>query len=353
LGNAGDSESGRFNLVNGTWFSVNTFYAQLEQRTGLCEPVKLAEAMGVRPATGGHINQYPSFVLGAANTFSPLDVAGAYATMAAHGVYCTPVAITRVTDRAGHTYPIPPGNCEQVVAPGLADTLTTILHGVLTEPGATAANVGEPGRPAAAKTGTADNNVGSNFAGYVPQMAAAVWVGDPRRPTQRSLNGLRIGGRQYGEVFGATIAGPIWHDTLQAALRGVPVVALPRADPTYVSGITTAVPDVSGMQVSDATATLKQAGFQVVVSPFTVPSLLPQGTVARTSPGGGSGAPPGSTVTIYISNGRPPPPSPSSPPASHSPQPSPQPSASSAQPSPGSPSASPTCTPRQHGPARC
>jgi membrane peptidoglycan carboxypeptidase len=182
-----------------------------------------------------------------------------------------------------------------------------------------------------------------------------VWVGDPRRPTQRSLNGLRIGGRQYGEVFGATIAGPIWHDTLQAALRGMPVVQLPRADQSYVNGITTTVPDVSGMQVSDATATLKQAGFHVVVSPFTVPSLLPQGTVARTSPGGGSGAPPGSTVTVYISNGRPPPPPPPSPSpsASRKPQPSPGASTTPPQPSPSATSASPTCTPHGHGPPHC
>jgi membrane peptidoglycan carboxypeptidase len=354
LGNAGDSENGRFNLVNGTWFSVNTFFAQLEQRTGLCEPVKLAEAMGVRPATGQrHIHQYPSFVLGTADTFSPLDVAGAYATMAAHGMYCAPVAITRVTSRSGRTFQLPPRDCQQVVAPGLADTVTSILHGVLTQRGATAAGVGEPGRPAAAKTGTADNNVGSNFAGYVPQMAAAVWVGDPKRPTKRSLNFLTIGGRHYGEVFGATIAGPIWRDTLQAALVGVPVEPLPQPDMTYVNGIKTAVPDVTGMQVSDATTTLKQAGFHVVVSPFPVPSLLPQGTVAQTSPGGGQQAPPGSTVTIYVSNGQAPPPT--TPPASTSATPTTG-TTSPGQPPPSSSSPPvPTCspTPRKHGPPRC
>src|SRR5262249_44171114 len=76
--NAGDSEQGKFNLVTGTWFSVNTFYAQLEQRTGLCQPVKLAEAMGIRQESGAPPQQIPSFTLGAAaHGFSALDIATA------------------------------------------------------------------------------------------------------------------------------------------------------------------------------------------------------------------------------------------------------------------------------------
>src|SRR3954447_1463526 len=242
--NAGDSEAGRFNLITGTWFSVNTFFAQLEQRVGLCQTVKLAESLGVRAGDGRHIEQHPSFALGANDAgFSVLDTAGAYATMAAHGLYCPPMSITKVSDRAGKSYPIPDSGCNQVVDPGLADTVTAILHGVLTQRGATAVGVGEPGRPAAAKTGTAENYSASDFAGFVPQMAAAVWVGDPRSPN-RPLNFLTIGGRHYTDVFGATIAGPIWRDALQAALQGKPVIDLPLPDPKYVQGVTKPVPDV-------------------------------------------------------------------------------------------------------------
>src|SRR5436190_5111247 len=290
--NAGDSEAGRFNLITGTWFSVNTFFAQLEQRTGVCTPVKLAEAMGVRQESGAPIEQYAPFTLGAgAHGYSPLAIAGAYATMAAHGRYCPPVAITRVTDVTGKNIHVPQSACDQVVDPGLADTVTSILNGVLTKPGATAAGVGEPGRPAAAKTGTAEENQASVFAGYVPQMAAAVWVGDPKR--LRSLNGLTIGGRTYGSVFGATIAGPIWRDTLTAALRGEPIIPLPPADPEFVNGITKPVPDVAGLSPSDAIDVLKAAGFRPVISSTRVASLFPENTVAYTSPPGGGGAPPG------------------------------------------------------------
>jgi membrane peptidoglycan carboxypeptidase len=319
VSNAGDSEAGRFNLITGTWFSVNTFYAQLEQRTGLCEPAKLAEAMGVEPASGGHIHQYPSFVLGAADGYSPLDVAGAYATIAAHGTYCAPIAITKVVDRSGDPIAVPASSCKQVLEPGLADTITSILHGVLTQRGATAAGVGEPGRPAAAKTGTAEKNWASDFAGYVPQLAAAVWVGNPRG--LQSLNFLTIGGHHYAEVYGATIAGPIWHDTMQAALVNTPVEPLPPASLRYVQGLTSPVPNVAGLSVADATKQIKAAGFSVVVAHGQVDSLMPKGTVAYVTP---TQAAPGSTITIHVSNGVPPPASPS-PGSSASPSTSPPP----------------------------
>ncbi|HET6816704.1 MAG TPA: penicillin-binding protein [Mycobacteriales bacterium] len=345
--NAGDSEAGTFDLNNGTWYSVNTFFAQLEQRTGLCAPVKLAEAMGVRQENGDAPVPYPSFTLGAnPYGYSALDIAGAYATMAAHGEYCAPIAITRVTDRSGHTFKAQQQQCSQAVDPGLADTVTNILHGVLTKPGATAYNVGEPGRPAAAKTGTAENSTASDFAGYVPQMAAAVWVGDPKRSTTRSLNGLNIGGRYYGQVFGATIAGPIWRDTMEAALKGVPVEQLPPPDPRFVNGLTKAVPDVSGLLPKDALDVLKAAGFRGTVSATSVPSLFPKGTVAYTSPPGGGKAPPGSVITIYLSNGTAPKPSPTPTPSGKSKPPK------GLSPSP-TPSTSTSCTPKPHGPKHC
>jgi membrane peptidoglycan carboxypeptidase len=330
LHNAGDSENGRFNLVTGTTFSVNTFYAQLEQRVGLCKAVRMAQALGMKQGDGNAVrDDIPSFVLGETGVgFSALDTANAYATMAAHGLYCAPMAITRVTDRSGHAIWSPAPDCDQAVDPGLADTVTTILHGVLTQPGATAFGVGQPGRPAAAKTGTADANAASDFAGYVPQLAGAVWVGNPRRP-HNSLNGVSIGGQRYKQVFGATIAGPIWRDTFEAALKDVPVLPLPKPDPKFVHGLLIPVPDVSGLSVATAKAALTQAGFQVVVNPKQVGSDLPAGTVARTSPTGQ--APPGSVITIFVSNGHPPP----------KPAPSPSPSSTASKPPP-SPSPKPT-----------
>jgi membrane peptidoglycan carboxypeptidase len=283
---------------------------------------------------------YPAFVLGGISAgFSTLDTAGAYATMAAHGLYCAPIAITKVTDHNHKDVHVPGADCHEAVDPGLADTVTSILHGVLTLPRATAVGVGEPGRPAAAKTGTAENYSASDFAGYVPQMAAAVWVGNPHRPNS-SLAGVSIGGRTYGRVYGATIAGPIWRETMRAALEGVPVEPLPQPDPRYVNGVTKTVPDVSGLSVSDAKSVLRRAGFIPFDYVRSVPSLLPAGTIAYTSPGAGAAVPPGSTIYLRVSDGTPPPPPPA--PAAH---PQPQPS----KPSSPAPAKSPPGHKKKHG----
>jgi membrane peptidoglycan carboxypeptidase len=346
--NAGDSEQGTFNLESGTWFSVNTFFAQLEQRTGLCVPVHLAEAMGIKQGTGKPPLQIGPFVLGAgAQTgFSPLDVAGAYATMAAHGKYCSPIVITSIVDRSGNSYPVPKSNCQQVVPPGLANTVTSILQGVLTFPGATGTSDVLSNRPAAAKTGTVDNYDGSWFAGYTPQLASAVWAGIPAEPNQ-TIGFLKIGGVQYGEVFGATIAGKIWQSTMNAALAGVPVEQFSGPDSFYEIGIDTKVPDVTGQGPTSTETILSQAGFSPEVGSATAFSTEKPGTVARTDPPAGSQAPIGSSVKIFLSNGKPKPKkSPSTPPSSPPPT-----SPGPPTPPPSTPPPTPTTSPShaRHG----
>jgi membrane peptidoglycan carboxypeptidase len=327
--NAEPGAGSSYNLETGTWYSVNTFFAQLEQRTGLCVPVKLAEAMGVRQGTGAPPQQYPSFVLGSGGKygFTPLDLAGAYATMAAHGKYCKPIAITKIVDRSGNTYPVPKAHCQQVVPVGLANTITSILEGVLTKPGATGTADVLSGRPAAAKTGTVDNYQGSWFAGYTPQLASAVWAGIPSHPNE-SLAGKTIGGTYYATVFGATLAGRIWQSTMNAALQGAPVEQFTGASSYYEIGVTTSVPNVVGQNPGDAEAALIQAGFHPQIVPGAVHSTEKLGTVARTSPAAGASASTGAVISVYISNGTPAP----SPTASRSAPPSAPPSAPAASP---------------------
>jgi membrane peptidoglycan carboxypeptidase len=349
LHNAGDSEAGTFNLETGTWDSVNTFYAQLEQRTGLCVPIHLAEAMGMQPADGGKIQQVPSFVLGSANGFTPLDLAGAYATMAAHGKYCKPIVITKIVDSQGNNDPVPKPHCTQVVPEGLANTVTDILTGVLTKSGATGTSDALFGRPAAAKTGTVDNYEGSWFAGYTPQLAAAVWAGIPDKPKE-SLGYKTIGGRSYGAVFGATLAGKIWQSTMNAALAGDPVEEFTGPSSYYEIGTTSAVPNVAGEDPSDAEAALRQAGFSPQLVAGSVHSVEKLGTVARTDPPAGASASPGTVIKVYLSDGTPAPPTP---PATQSQPPSAPPTQPTSQPSspPATKPAKPPKPPKPgHGP---
>jgi membrane peptidoglycan carboxypeptidase len=223
--NAEVGEGGRFGLVRGTWESVNTYYAQLERKIGVCAPWRLARSMGITEiSTGGPPAQVPAFTLGADDT-SPLQMAGAYATLAARGRFCPPHAVVSITSSAGSTLERDAPACRRVMTRQTADVATSILRGVIDGPdplrtGASAAI----GRPAAGKTGTTDSFSAAWFSGFTPQLAASVWVGDPRGGISHPLVNVRVRGRFYAQVFGADLPAAVWRATMTGALAGVPVV---------------------------------------------------------------------------------------------------------------------------------
>jgi membrane peptidoglycan carboxypeptidase len=230
LGNAGDGEGGKdFTLVTGTWHSVNTFFLALERKVGLCETYKTATRLGMRRATGGTLQQYPSFTLGF-NTVSPVRLAAAYAAFAARGRYCSPISISSITAPHGRI-DVPNAGCHRAISTDVADAVNHILQGVLTK-GTAKGN--EIGRPAAGKTGTVDNFSSAWFAGYTPDMAGAVWVGDPRGGYQHPLRDVCLGEACYGQVYGADLPAPIWRDTMTQALRGVPEHSFQSPDPGFL-----------------------------------------------------------------------------------------------------------------------
>jgi membrane peptidoglycan carboxypeptidase len=196
------------------WYSVNTYFLTLEEQTGLCKPAQIAQSMGVTQdndsGAGKSLDQFASFTLGT-NLITPIEMASAYATLAAQGTYCEPYVITSVTDAAGRQDPAQHPNCRAVLDPNIANELTAILRGVLTQNGATAAGLGI-GRPAAGKTGTTTSSIATWFDGYTPQLATG--HGD-------YLGNMRVGGTYYyGQIFGATISAPIWHAAMSKALAG-------------------------------------------------------------------------------------------------------------------------------------
>ncbi|WP_165958888.1 transglycosylase domain-containing protein, partial [Actinomadura sp. KC345] len=303
LGNAADGEGGkRFSLVTGTQHSVNTFFLALQKEVGLCDTVKMAERLGMRQANGEPLEQYPSFTLGF-NAVSPLRLAAAYAAFGARGEYCEPIAIKQITDASGKRLKVPPRDCEQVIGKGVADAVNHILSGVLTK--GTARGMGI-GRDAAGKTGTVDNFSAAWFAGYTPDLAAAVWVGDPRGGYKHPMESLCMNGRCYGSVFGATIPAPIWQQSMSGALAGTDAGSFRRPPSSFFSRGSgeerVTVPDVRGMEVGAAVARLRAAGFQTRVGERVRSRRYDSGTVAGMSPGPGS-AEPGVTITLHVSRG--------------------------------------------------
>jgi membrane peptidoglycan carboxypeptidase len=214
--NAGDSEAGRFDIPSATWESVNTAYIQIQEKTGIAHPARLARAMGV---TRFPLREVPSFVLGA-NEVAPLDMAAVYATLAARGLYCKPIAITSVVSATGEVLGTVEPSCSRVMAESTADTITSVLRGVLTHGTGRGAQIG---RPAAGKTGTTNGPTAAWFDGYTPDLAGVVWVGYPTNPAKhplRNVHGARI---VYGGGFPATI----WRLIMTAAHEGLPVRDFP------------------------------------------------------------------------------------------------------------------------------
>ncbi len=146
--------SGTFDLYEGTQQSVNTFFAELEARTGLCEPVTLAREMGI---TVPETDEVGPFTLGVTNT-DPLSLAGAYATFAARGVFCEPRPVSRILASSGKVLADYPDRCKQVMPSSTADAVNDVLRGVQ-EPGGFGYDNGLGlSQVSAAKTGTIDGN---------------------------------------------------------------------------------------------------------------------------------------------------------------------------------------------------
>lgn len=209
--------AGTFNMWSGAAMSINTFFVELERQAGLCRTVDIAERMGVKLGNGKPLLRYPSFTLGSMEV-SPLSVAGAYATFANHGVYCKPHAVASISDLDGKTLYSDSGNCRRAVTRKVADATTAILTGVIDGSGSRTGKDMSLGRDAAGKTGTTDSNAAVWFAGFTPDLAAAVWSGDPRGGFKHPMDNVTIGGRYYDEVHGSSIPGPIWRDAMDGAL---------------------------------------------------------------------------------------------------------------------------------------
>jgi penicillin-binding protein 1A len=191
--------------------SDNTVYARLTLDVGPEKIAKTAHAMGIKTK----LDPVASIGLGS-NAVSVLEMASAYATLAAGGVYSEPMAIRKVVLPGGKVDPAwGEGKRKRVMSDGQAYAVTQILQENVLGGTGTAAN---PGRPAAGKTGTTDNFADAWFAGYTPNLSTAVWVGYPKAQIEmRSVHGISVSGGSFPAM--------IWHDFVVPALAGSPILS--------------------------------------------------------------------------------------------------------------------------------
>ncbi|HET6753447.1 MAG TPA: transglycosylase domain-containing protein [Jiangellaceae bacterium] len=295
--------SGTFTLRQATEKSVNTYFAQLELRTGLCEPWKIATDAGLTLANGKPLNQVPSMVLGA-NEVSPIGMAEAYAMFAARGVHCQSLAVLQVLDRTGKELVKRQPTCTRVLEEGVADGVNDVLRGVIQNPGATGNRMRlDGGRPAAGKTGTTNNAIAVWFVGYTPQLSTAVAVADVD-DEQTSLDGRTYNGSRISTACGGCIPGPIWKNAMDAALKDVQEAKFAKPDPDVVRGIDEPVPDVRGMDFDAAADRLGDFGFGAYLA-GEVASAIARGLVVDTDPAPGDEVAAGSSVGLILSSGQP------------------------------------------------
>jgi membrane peptidoglycan carboxypeptidase len=180
----------------------------------------------------------PSFTLGADNV-APIDVAAADATLPARGIYCKPVAISRIVATSGAELPVESAGCHRALPSRIADAANYILRGDLTGLGTAAGD--SIGRPAASKTGTADGYASAFFVGYTPDLLGVVWAGNPASPQMHPMTGTGscYRGGCPGFMYGSMAPGQTWQQTFLHARLASPApnfVPLPPSDPLFSLG---------------------------------------------------------------------------------------------------------------------
>ncbi|MFM8944352.1 MAG: transglycosylase domain-containing protein [Actinomycetota bacterium] len=166
-----EGAGGPIDLWAATAESVNVVFAQLALDIGPERIVDMAHRLGIT----SDLDAVPSITLGVEEV-STLEMASAYATLANEGVHCSPYAIARIELSDGDPIYEHTSDCEQVVEPDVAHLVTAMLQRVVNGGTGTAARLD---RPVAGKTGTGSDYTNVYFAGYTPQVATAVWIGFP------------------------------------------------------------------------------------------------------------------------------------------------------------------------------
>lgn len=230
-----DATNGTFDLQNsdegyyrnmtvlyGLMNSINTATFASASQLDLCGIQGIVDATGVhgglpaRDDTGKITDPNPKVpmttlgnLIGSTQT-APLTMASAFATFAADGKYCQPIAITSVKDQSGADLPAQSSNCKDAIKPEVARGVAYAMGKVLDEGSGSLIRPALNSRnfPVAAKTGTNDTNGSTWVVGYTTGLATASWFGDPLGDQKRPGRNLTVNGKFYQSIDGYMIAGP-------------------------------------------------------------------------------------------------------------------------------------------------
>jgi 1A family penicillin-binding protein len=205
------SGGGSLDMYTGLALSENVVALRIAQTVGLDRMVQMAQRMGIQ----SELNPVPGLVLGQSEV-NVLELTGAYSVLANNGIRNRPHTIRRILDSSDCTDINDRNTCRviyefgqngesgvQAIAPGVANTMTTLLREVVRNGTGQAATLG---LGEAGKTGTTNDNVDSWFIGYIPSqtLVTGIWLGndDP-----------------VSTAGGSGVAAQLWQDYMSQVVR--------------------------------------------------------------------------------------------------------------------------------------
>jgi membrane peptidoglycan carboxypeptidase len=274
---------GKLDLRQGLAKSVNTVYVNLNQKIGPANTKNAAIAAGLPEKTAG-LDDTLTNVLGTASPHV-VDVAGAFATIAANGQKATPYLVAAVTsDTTDIDYKVNKQATAAFGADVAADTIDAMQQ--VTAPGGTGARAAQLGRPTAGKTGTSEEHKSVWFTGFVPQLVTSVGM-------YRDVDGVpqpldNIPGLSVSEVGGSSLPLSMWLDYMKAATQGMEVQQFPKRAGIGDNAVTTtSTPTTTTTTAPSTTTTTTQPPTSTTTAPpsTTTTSEPPVTTTTRTQGG--------------------------------------------------------------------
>ena len=313
---------GTCNIAEALKRSLNTAYYRLmlKLKNGPSDVAKAAHEAGIAdsfpgvehtlsedgeggpPNNGIVLGQYQSRVL---------DMASAYATIAASGVYHRPHFVQKVVNAEGQVLFDAAGednSGEQRIDKAVADNVTAAMQPIAAYSNGHAL---AGGRPSAAKTGTNQlGDTGDNrdawMVGFTPSLSTAVWVGTTQgdKPLQNKWGGA---------VYGSGLPSDIWKATMDGALEDTENESFPK--PTEIGGYAgpPAAPPPPPPSPPPPTETTIQPSIEVapgITIPFGPPTVVPIGPPGAPVPDPNAPVAPGAPVPPGVPGPGPQPPLP-------------------------------------------
>ncbi|WP_229075077.1 transglycosylase domain-containing protein [Actinoplanes sp. DH11] len=302
--NSGGGGEGVYNMWTGFGRSINTYFVPLEERVGAENVVAVAKRFGIQfrdssdaeLAKPGNAHQWGAFTLGVSAT-TPLDMANAYATLAADGMHCPPTPIEQIITREGQKLDVGRSHCIRATDENVARAAVDAARCPVGDSsllgrcnGSTARDTRwAVGHPVFGKTGTTDRDRTASLVAGTTSLVVAGYLVNPDYQNHRD----RLRHEQVN---------PAVYRTLADYMDGRERVQFKRPENRRIAyGDRRSIPDVECDPLNRARNRLERAGFSVDIG-REVDSTCPAGTAAGTDPSGRTVK--NGVVVIQVSSGR-------------------------------------------------